>query len=69
MDWQQPLALGVVALTAAAFVFRAFRHRRNRFAKAVPCGCIPTRPGSLQGIRIEGRRGEQPRISVVEPRR
>lgn len=69
MDWQQPLALGVVALTAVAFVVRAVRLRRNRFAKSVPCGCVPTRPGALQGLRVEGRRGEQPRISAVEPRR
>jgi hypothetical protein len=69
MDWQEPVAIAIVAATAATFVARAVRSRRDRFAKSTPCGCVPRSPSSLQGLRIEGRRGEQPRISVVGVRR
>ena len=69
MDWQQPVALAIVAATAATCVVRAVRARRNRFAKSMPCGCVPGSPSKMEGLRIEGRRGEQPRISVVGVRR
>jgi len=69
MDWQQPVALAIVAVTAATFLVRAVRARCNRFAKSMPCGCVPRSPSKMEGLRIEGRRGEQPRISVVGVRR
>lgn len=64
MDWQQPVALGIVALTAGIFLWRAVRPARYRLRKAVPCGCVGTRGGPKPpGLVVHSRRGEIPRVA------
>ena len=41
MDWQQTVALGIVALTVAMFVWSKFRPRRFSFERDTHCGCSP----------------------------
>jgi len=65
MNWQTPIALAVVALTAAIFAWRRFRPRRFSFAKDTPCGCVSPKGGVRPpGYVIEGKRGELPRVTL-----
>jgi hypothetical protein len=66
MDWQQPLALGIVAATAATLLWRQLRPRRNTFEKAFPCGCAGTGARPTTGLKVQGRRGERARVTLVE---
>lgn len=67
MNWQTPTALGIVAITAAAFVWRRFRPRRFSFEKHLPCGCSGGGSGPRPpGLTVAGRRGEIPRV-VLKP--
>jgi hypothetical protein len=66
MDWQEPLALGIVAAAAAAFAWRSIRPKRDRFGKTFPCGCAGSGARPSAGLRIEGRRGEKARLVLVE---
>jgi len=63
MNWQTPIALAVVVLTAAAFAWKRLRPRRVTFTKDSPCGCGTSRSTRPEGIVISGRRGETPRIT------
>ena len=63
--WQTPVALGIVALTAAVFAWRQFRPRRFSFARDTACGCAGAGSGSRPpGLIVHGRKGERPRIDV-----
>jgi hypothetical protein len=65
VDWQQPVALGIVALTAGVFLWRRFRPRRFLFARDTACGCAGTGTGvKPPGLVISGRRGERPRCEL-----
>ncbi len=68
MNWQEPAALGIVALTAAIFAWRRFRPRRFSLQKDTACGCA-SRPGGATppGFTVTGRRGEQPRVVIHSP--
>lgn len=59
MDWQQPVALGVVAATAAIFLWRRFKPRRFSFERDTACGCSAPPGQTPPGLVIQGRRGEQ----------
>lgn len=63
MEWQEQVALLVVALTAAAFGWRALRRRR---APGLPCGtscgCSPASPPPA--TTYAARKGERPRLHV-----
>ena len=70
MDWQEPLALGLVAATVVAFAWRPLRRRfgprRFSLQRDTACGCAG---GNRSGppppsVKISGRRGERPRIEV-----
>jgi hypothetical protein len=63
MNWQTPAALGIVALTAAIWLWRRLRSRRFDFHRDTGCGC------SAPGVRppnvlITGKRGERPQVTV-----
>lgn len=63
MNWQTPVALGVVALTVAIVLWRRLRPRKFNFHRDTGCGC------SAPGVRppnvvVEGRRGERPKVTV-----
>lgn len=64
MNWQTPVALVLVALTALAFLWRRFRPRRFSFHKSIPCGCTSATPPRSGGLVVSGRRGEAPRITL-----
>jgi hypothetical protein len=64
MDWQTPVALGIVALTAAVFLWRRFRPRKFDFHKETNCGCSSPSGPSPPSIVISGRRGEHPTVTV-----
>ena len=68
MDWQQIIALGIVAGTAAIFIWSRLRARAK-------CGCLsqcgdcghsqpPPSPGA--SITYHSRKGERPTITVRE---
>jgi hypothetical protein len=39
MDWQQVIALGIVAATAGIFIWRKLRRRSFSFTRDTHCGC------------------------------
>jgi hypothetical protein len=39
MDWQQPVALGVVGITGGIFLWNRFKPRKFSFEKDTHCGC------------------------------
>lgn len=66
MNWQTPVALVLVAATAAAFLWRRFRPKRFSLGRDTHCGCGSSPTGARPpGFRVEGRRGERPRITLT----
>ncbi|MBM3877174.1 MAG: hypothetical protein FJ386_10685 [Verrucomicrobia bacterium] len=61
MDWQQPAALCIVALTAGVFAWRHVRPRRFDFHRDTGCGCAGGR-GPKPAISVRGRKGEAPQV-------
>jgi hypothetical protein len=66
MDWQQPMALAIVAATAGILAWRQFRPRRSSFAKATHCGCDMKAPANPPQIIVRSRRGERQQIIYRE---
>ena len=65
MDWQQLLALLIVASTAGIFLWNKFRRRKFSFEKETHCGCGTNRPiGPAQSIQFKARKGERPQVIV-----
>ena len=64
MDWQQPMALGVVALTAGVFLWRRFRPRKFQFHRDTGCGCASPSGPPPPSVTVRGRRGERPQVIV-----
>ena len=65
MDWQQLLALLIVACTAGIFVWSRFRTKKFSFEKQTHCGCDTRAPiGPAQSIQFKARKGERPRVIV-----
>jgi len=62
MDWQETVALLLVAGTAALFVW-GIRKRRSSFSQRTGCGCSA---GSSQGasVVLRARKGERPQVLV-----
>lgn len=62
MDWQELVALGIVAVTAAVFVWQ-WRARRHRPA----CGCAGHSPSGPPPTTIwRARRGERPQLLIKQ---
>lgn len=66
MNWQQPAALGLVALTAGIFLWRRFRPHRFSFHKDTACGCVSPSGPPPPGLIVRGRRGERPRVVLKD---
>ena len=66
MDWQQMLALLIVACTAALFLWNRLRPKKFSFAKDTHCGCSSSLPaiGPAQSIQFKARKGERPRVEL-----
>lgn len=65
MDWQQPVALSIVAMTAALFLRPKFRPRKFSFARDTHCGCSPaTQSAPKSSIIFRARKGGQREVIV-----
>jgi hypothetical protein len=65
VDWQQIIALSIVAATAAAFAWRRFRRRKSSFGCSDHCGCGgENRPVEKSSIIFHARKGERPQVIV-----
>jgi hypothetical protein len=65
MDWQQPVALGIVAAAAFGLFWRRFRSRRFSFERDTHCGCsspAASSPGS--SIVFSARKNGRSTITV-----
>ena len=70
MNWQEPVALGIVGLTALAFAWRPLRRRfgprRLGDVLDTACGCSTRGSGGRcpPSVKVSGRRGERPRVEI-----
>jgi hypothetical protein len=65
MDWQQIVALLIVAAAAALLVWSRVRRRKFQFGRDTHCGCSsPSAGGSQSSIVFHARKGEPPRVVV-----
>ena len=65
MDWQQLVALLIVATAAALLVGSRVRRRKFQFGRDTHCGCSsPAATGSQSSITYHARKGETPRVLV-----
>ena len=65
MDWQQIVALLIVATAVALLVWGRVRRRKFRFGRDTHCGCSsPSAAASRSTIVFHARKGEQPRVLV-----
>lgn len=68
MDWQEAVALTVVAATAALLLWGRFRPRRGSFSKASHCGCAtPSLTAQAPIITYHARKGQRPVVIVRQP--
>ena len=65
MDWQQPLALLIVAAAATMLVRSRVRRRKFQFGRDTHCGCSsPAQVAPQSSIVYHARKGEPGRITV-----
>lgn len=65
MDWQQLVALGVVASAAVLLLGSRFRRRRFSFERDTHCGCAAVQESCPQGsIVFRARKGARPEVRV-----
>lgn len=65
MDWQQLLALLIVACTAGLFLWSKLRRKKFSFEKETHCGCANgPQIGPTQSIQFKARKGERPQVIV-----
>jgi hypothetical protein len=67
MDWQQLVALLIVAGTAGTFVWSKTRRKTFSFQRDTHCGCSAASNapiGPAQSIQFRARKGERPKIIV-----
>jgi hypothetical protein len=69
MDWQQLLALLIVAVTAGMFAWSKLRRKKFSFAKDTHCGCSSGKAaleaiGPTQTIQFRAKKGERPTVVV-----
>ena len=65
MDWQETIALLIVAATLAAFAWAKLRPRKLGFRRSVHCGCATTSGMQRQpSVVFQARKGEKPRVVV-----
>lgn len=66
MDWQQVLALLIVASTAALFAWSKLRRKKFSFARDTHCGCSSgtAQIGPAQKIQFKARKGGRPTVVI-----
>lgn len=65
MDWQQLVALAIVASAAGLLVRSRFQRRKFSFERDTHCGCAPSGVSARQGsIVFRARKGERPEVLV-----
>jgi len=63
VDWQQAIALLIVASAVGLLVWGRLRRRRFNFARDTHCGCSTAgAAASQQSIVFRARKGERPQI-------
>lgn len=63
MDWQEIVALSIVAGTALVFAFQKFRRRKFSFQRDTHCGCSSGDSSAARGsIVFHARKGERGQI-------
>jgi hypothetical protein len=65
-NWQEVVALSIVALTAALLLWKKLARRPFVFHRDTGCGCcsMKSNTGTKSSIVLQGRKGEVPRITV-----
>jgi hypothetical protein len=67
MDWQQPVALGIVALAAGGLLWRQFRPRKPLTGGPGGCHCEGSSALRSKGsIVFHARKGERPKVIVKQ---
>jgi len=65
MDWQQFVALSIVAITAGLLVRSRFQRRKFSFERDTHCGCAASGSSTRQGsIVFRARKGQRPEVLV-----
>lgn len=65
MDWQQSVALLIVAVTAGLFILPRLRPRRFNFEHDTHCGCSSKSNGAApQSVIFRARKGQRSEIIV-----
>ena len=63
MDWQQIVALLIVATAASLLIWGKIRRRKFQFGRDTHCGCrSPASATTQSSIVFHARKGEQPRV-------
>lgn len=63
MNTQEIVALGIVAGTAFAFIWR-WRHKRRSGLPCGDCGCSTSLPNNQSGSVLKARKGERPTLTI-----
>ena len=65
VDWQQIIALLIVAGAAGALLWGKFKRRKFSFERETHCGCSTPHAGNTQqSIVFRARKGERPEVHV-----
>jgi hypothetical protein len=68
MDWQQAVALSIVAVTAGLFAWVKCRSRKLQWNRATHCGCAATSDSNAahSAIIFRARKGHVPQV-IIKP--
>jgi hypothetical protein len=65
MDWQQIIALAIVAATAGIFAWRKLHRRKFNFHRDTACGCSGAHgPAGKSSIVFHARKGGRAQVIV-----
>ena len=64
MDWQQIIALAIVAITAAVLVWSRTRRRKFSLQRDTHCGCSTNTSAPKSSIIFHARKGEQSTVTM-----
>jgi hypothetical protein len=63
MDWQEIIALSIVAVTAAIFLAQRFHRKKFNFQRDTHCGCAsPSQSTPGSSIIFHARKGERGQV-------